>query len=81
MSPDDAGEAGKETADALNAAADLPGDCNGDKAFDNKDVALLFRSVCGEVIDEVIEKTLDFNSDGKVNNKDVTQLFRMVSAD
>lgn len=74
---------GKAKAEAviekLNKPDVLPGDINGDKEIDNKDVVLLFRYVSGAEV-EAVESALDFNSDGEVNNKDVTSLFRYVSA-
>ena len=56
----------------------IPGDVNGDKSADNKDVVILFRYVSGAKV-EVNVKALDINGDGYVNNKDVVILFRYVT--
>ena len=69
---------GASAAEALNASAILPGDCNGDGATDNKDVVLLFRYVSGTPV-TAVKEALDFNGDGEVNNKDVAALFRYAS--
>ncbi len=56
----------------------IPGDINGDKEVDNKDIVALFRYVSGGKGDVVIE-ALDPNGDGAVDNKDIVTLFRNVS--
>ena len=56
----------------------IPGDCNGDGAVNNKDVAALFKYV-SDVPVNVDEPALDCNGDGSVNNKDVGYLFRYLS--
>jgi hypothetical protein len=60
--------------------ADLgePGDINGDKEVDNKDVVVLFKKVSGSDID-CVELALDVNDDGNADNKDIVTLFRYVS--
>ena len=64
---------------AASAAAAFPGDINGDKEINNKDVAALFRYVSG-ITSGAVKDNCDFNGDGKINNKDVTALFRSVSS-
>ena len=60
------------------AAAGRPGDADGDREINNRDIVTLFRYVSGIETDAVSDNC-DFNGDGKVNNKDVTTLFRAVS--
>ena len=62
----------------LTSAAYTPGDINGDRIVDNKDVTRLFQYV-SEWDVEVVEAALDVNGDGIVDNKDVTRLFQYVS--
>ena len=56
----------------------IPGDINGDKEIDNKDVVALFRYVSMGIPAED-ETPYDFDGDGNVNNKDVVALFRYMS--
>ncbi len=56
----------------------IPGDINGDKSVNNKDLTILFRYLSNWNV-TVNEKALDVNGDGSVNNKDLTILFRYLS--
>ena len=56
-----------------------PGDVNGDKEVNNKDVVLLFRYVSGDKTVDVVTKNIDVNGDKQVDNKDVVNLFRICS--
>ena len=56
----------------------IPGDVNGDKEVNNKDVSTLFKYLSGWNV-AVIESSLDINGDGEVNNKDVSTLFKYLS--
>ncbi len=60
-------------------SAVFPGDINGDKEVNNKDVAALFKYVSG-MTSGVVAENCDCTGDGKINNKDVTALFRSVSS-
>ena len=60
------------------AAAGRPGDADGDREINNRDIVTLFRYVSG-IETAAAPDNCDFNGDGKVNNKDVTTLFRAVS--
>ena len=62
----------------VEIADHTPGDINGDRIVDNKDVTRLFQYV-SEWDVEVVEAALDVNGDGIVDNKDVTRLFQYVS--
>ena len=57
----------------------IPGDVNGDKTVDNKDVVTLFRAVSGNVPDVFDKIAADCSGDGETDNKDVVLLFRFVS--
>lgn len=56
----------------------IPGDVNGDKEVNNKDVSTLFKYLSGWNV-AVIASSLDINGDGEVNNKDVSTLFKYLS--
>ena len=56
----------------------MPGDVNGDRSVNNKDVVALFKYASGGE-NEVNVIALDINGDGSVNNKDVVALFKYVS--
>ncbi|MBR5923150.1 MAG: dockerin type I repeat-containing protein, partial [Clostridia bacterium] len=56
----------------------IPGDINGDKAVNNKDLTRLFQYLSDWDV-EVNEAALDVNGDGSVNNKDLTRLFQYLS--
>lgn len=56
----------------------IPGDINGDKAVNNKDLTRLFQYLSDWDV-EVTESALDVNGDGSVNNKDLTRLFQYLS--
>lgn len=53
----------------------VPGDINGDRVLNNKDVTRFMQYIAGWDV-EVNEKALDVNGDGTVNNKDVTRLMQ-----
>ena len=55
----------------------IPGDANGDKAVNNKDVVAIFKAVSD--VNFVYGKAFDFDENGAVNNKDVVALFKYVS--
>ena len=63
----------------ISEPAGIPGDVNGDKAVDNKDVVALFRAVSGNIPENYDEIAADCNGDGTTDNKDVVTLFRAVS--
>lgn len=73
----DGGGASIET-DVVTLQFWTPGDINGDREVDNKDIVVLFRYVSGGNV-EVNEIALDTNGDGEVDNKDIVVLFRYVS--
>lgn len=57
----------------------LAGDVNRDGEVGNKDVAVLFSYVNGNVPEVIDTVACDTNGDGEINNKDVVLLFRYVS--
>ena len=56
----------------------IPGDINGDKAVNNKDLTRLFQYLSDWDV-AVVETALDVNGDGSKNNKDLTRLFQYLS--
>ncbi len=62
----------------VDIIAGVPGDINGDKLCNNKDITRMFQYLAGwDVI--VNEIALDTNGDGSVNNKDLTRLFQYIA--
>ena len=51
----------------------LPGDINGDREVNNKDLTRLAQYLAGRNV-SYVEGSLDINGDGAVNNKDLTRL-------
>ena len=58
---------------------DVPGDLNGDREVDAKDVVQLMRFAAGGYGVELDETAADLNHDGKVNAKDILLLIRFVA--
>jgi hypothetical protein len=62
----------------ITVSSHIPGDINGDKAVNNKDLTRLFQYLSDWKV-EVQQDALDVNGDGSVNNKDLTRLFQYLS--
>lgn len=69
---------GNERTRKLTMGEYLPGDINGDRSVDNKDLARLLKRLSGWSV-EVSNAALDTNGDNAVNNKDLTRLFKKLS--
>ena len=62
----------------VGVLSSIPGDINGDKSVNNKDLTRLFQYLADWDV-PVNEAVLDTNGDGSVNNKDLTRLFQYLA--
>lgn len=60
---------------SVTVQSSVPGDINGDKKVNNKDITRMFQHLANWGV-SVNSSVLDVNGDGKINNKDITRLFQ-----
>ncbi|MBQ7671095.1 MAG: hypothetical protein IJS45_10315, partial [Clostridia bacterium] len=59
----------------------LPGDVNGDKKLNSRDISVMKRCIASslEEDDVVITVNADINGDGKINSRDLSALKRLIA--
>ena len=69
----------KVTIRAKSSLAKMPGDVNGDKVFDGRDVIRLMKYLSGDedvTVDDIDEANADVTLDGKVDERDLLRIIR-----